>query len=69
MSAIGLGDWTFAEGDAAALRRRLDRLSDLGDDERRHQLTAAREALVRRFAWDDYWPRVLQRLDEDRRCA
>ena len=69
MTAIGLGDWTFAEGDAAALRDRLDRLSALDDDERRQHLTAAREALVRRFAWDDYWPRVLQRLDEDSRCA
>ncbi len=69
MTAIGLGDWTFAEGDAGALRRRLDRLSALDDGERRQRLAAAREALVRGFAWDDYWPRVIQRLDEDRRCA
>lgn len=69
MTAVGLGEWTFPEGDAAALRCRLDRLAGLDCAQRTEWLSTARTALARRFAWDDYWPRVQQRLDEHARCA
>jgi hypothetical protein len=41
----------------------------MDDDERRGRLEAARAALVDRFAWDDYWPRVTSALEDLRRCA
>lgn len=69
MNALGLGDWTFTEGDAHALRRRLDRLSALDGSERQQQLDTARHALLRQFSWDDYWPRVVERIEEAPRCA
>jgi glycosyltransferase involved in cell wall biosynthesis len=64
MHALGLDDWTFAERSPHALRHRLDRLSALGDHERRVLLDEARQALVREFSWDDYWPRVLERIED-----
>ena len=69
MSAVGLSHWTFHEGDAASLRDRMGRLSNLPADERREQLVAARSTLVARLAWDDYWPRVRTHLEETRLCA
>jgi glycosyltransferase involved in cell wall biosynthesis len=69
MTAVGLGDWTFAEGDSQALRRRLDTLGTLDGNERQARLYEARQALRREFAWDDYWPRVLQRVEEMAACA
>jgi glycosyltransferase involved in cell wall biosynthesis len=69
MGAVGLSEWTFQEGDARALRDRMDRLSDLSADERRERLVAARAALVARLAWDDYWPRVRAHLEEALLCA
>jgi glycosyltransferase involved in cell wall biosynthesis len=64
MTALGLDAWTFAEGDARTLRDRLDRLSALDEREREQWIEAARRALVREFSWDDYWPRVVQRIGE-----
>jgi glycosyltransferase involved in cell wall biosynthesis len=69
MGAVGLADWTFREGDAAALRRHMLRLGSMSDDERSERLNAARDALLARFAWDDYWLRVSQRIEELQRCA
>jgi glycosyltransferase involved in cell wall biosynthesis len=69
MGAVGLADWTFREGDAGALRQRMHRLGDMSDDERGERLKDARAALLARFAWDDYWPRVSERIEELQRCA
>jgi glycosyltransferase involved in cell wall biosynthesis len=69
MGTVGLGRWTFQEGDPASLRACLARLADLSDDRRREQLAAARAALVARLAWDDYWPRVCAHIEEGLRCA
>jgi glycosyltransferase involved in cell wall biosynthesis len=69
MGAVGLSDWTFPEGNSAALRAEMGRLAVMDDDERRGRLEAARAALVDRFAWDDYWPRVTSALEDLRRCA
>jgi glycosyltransferase involved in cell wall biosynthesis len=69
MGAVGLDDWIFHERDADALRFCLGRLSALDSDERRARLESARAALVARFAWDDYWPRVRAGMEEIRLCA
>jgi glycosyltransferase involved in cell wall biosynthesis len=69
MTTLGLSDWTFVERDPVSLRDRLDRLNGLHDDERRDQLVRARKALSREFAWDDYWPRVVERISERAACA
>jgi glycosyltransferase involved in cell wall biosynthesis len=69
MTTLGLADWTFSEGNPASLRNRLDRLNGLDDSARREQLSAARDALTREFAWDDYWPRVMDRIGELAACA
>jgi glycosyltransferase involved in cell wall biosynthesis len=67
--AVGLGDWTFKEGSATDLRRHVQRLGEMSDEERGERLHAARGALLERFAWDDFWPRVSERIEELRRCA
>ncbi len=69
MGVLGLAQWTFPEGDAAALRLRMARLSTLPSDQRHDALVAARTALCARLAWDDYWPRVRAHVEEGRRCA
>jgi glycosyltransferase involved in cell wall biosynthesis len=69
MGAVGLSDWTFPEGDSEALRADMRRLARLDDDERRERLESARAALVNRFAWDDYWPRVTAVIEDMRSCA
>lgn len=69
MTTLGLADWTFSEGDPTSLRGRLDRLNRLDDGERREHLTRARAALRREFSWDDYWPRVIDRIGERAACA
>jgi glycosyltransferase involved in cell wall biosynthesis len=69
MTALGLDHWTFAEGEPPALRRRLDGLASLDGDRRASVLAAARDRLTREFSWDDYWPRVLSRLEETSACA
>lgn len=69
MGVLGLAQWTFPEGDAAALRQRLARLSALPSDQRRDALVAARTVLCAQLAWDDYWPRVRAHVEEIQRCA
>jgi glycosyltransferase involved in cell wall biosynthesis len=69
MGAVGLSDWTFPEGDSEALRADMRRLAAMDAGERRERLDAARAALVQRFAWDDYWPRVTSAIEDLRPCA
>jgi glycosyltransferase involved in cell wall biosynthesis len=69
MGAVGLSDWTFPEGNSDALRADMRRLALMGADERRERLESARAALLKNFAWDDYWPRVTARIEELSRCA
>jgi glycosyltransferase involved in cell wall biosynthesis len=69
MSAVGLSDWTFPEGNSEALRADMRLLAVMDDGERRERLESARTALAKNFAWDDYWPRVTARIEELSRCA
>jgi glycosyltransferase involved in cell wall biosynthesis len=69
MATLGLAEWTFAERNPLALRDRLNRLNRLDEGERQDQLSRARAALRREFAWDDYWPRVIERVGERAACA
>ncbi|MEQ1756763.1 MAG: glycosyltransferase [Vicinamibacterales bacterium] len=69
MGSVGLTDWTFHEGDTQGLRGCLSRLAALPANGRRERITAARESLAAKFAWDDYWPRVCARIEDTSRCA
>jgi glycosyltransferase involved in cell wall biosynthesis len=69
MGAVGLSDWTFPEGNSDALRADMRRLALMDDGERRERLESARAALLKHFAWDDYWPRVTARIEDLSRCA
>ncbi len=70
MTTLGLGEWTFGERDPVALRDRMNRLNTL-DEATSGTISSARarQALRREFAWDDYWPRVIERIGERAACA
>lgn len=58
MSDLGLKDFLYEAGDSASLRERICYLRSVSPEALGSSLETARQCMIRRYLWDDYWAKV-----------
>jgi glycosyltransferase involved in cell wall biosynthesis len=65
MSALGLCDFVYQEGDIASLQERISGYRAIPSDELAGRIDQARQRMIDCYLWDDFWTRIKQRVPID----